>query len=143
MDARALSAEVTTPTAIYAGSVLDAARLSPLNARRRLFLTVGAGDVNEAGPERPPILHGRNDVTKSWFRAAPRAPVKLRAYGRTHFGVGGTADIYTAVKTSEHCDAFAAGKRHGSRYSSSVPAPTFLVGDRGIPASSSRTRTAS
>jgi UDP-N-acetylmuramate--alanine ligase len=58
MDARALAAEI--PGSIYAGSVLDAAR-SVAGALRPgdVFFTVGAGDVELAGPEVLRLLRER------------------------------------------------------------------------------------
>jgi UDP-N-acetylmuramate-alanine ligase len=57
MDARALAAEVTEPVAIYAGSVMDAAKVvAEALQPRDVFFTVGAGDVDKAGPEVLRIL---------------------------------------------------------------------------------------
>lgn len=60
MDARALTDELTAPAATYAGSVSEAARFVASDLRDGdVFLTVGAGDVNEAGPEVLRILSER------------------------------------------------------------------------------------
>ncbi len=61
MDARALAAEVTDPPAVYAGGVMEAAKtvagaLQPGD----VFFTVGAGDVDKAGPEVLRILRSAN-----------------------------------------------------------------------------------
>ncbi len=77
MDARALAAEITEPVAVYAGSVMDAAKtVAPALQQDDVFFTVGAGDVDKAGPEvlrllgtrpaRPEALEGERseDVSK-------------------------------------------------------------------------------
>ncbi|MEO8457920.1 MAG: UDP-N-acetylmuramate--L-alanine ligase, partial [Chloroflexota bacterium] len=57
MDARALAAEVRSPKATYAGPVLEAAKLVAAELRSGdVFFTVGAGDVDKAGPEVLRIL---------------------------------------------------------------------------------------
>jgi UDP-N-acetylmuramate-alanine ligase len=57
MDARALAAEVRQPKAVYAGSVLEAARtVAQALEPGDVFFTVGAGDVDRAGPEVLRIL---------------------------------------------------------------------------------------
>jgi len=58
MDARQLAAEV--PSAVYAGSVDDAAAVVARELREGdVFLTVGAGDVDRAGPAVLRILQER------------------------------------------------------------------------------------
>jgi UDP-N-acetylmuramate--alanine ligase len=58
MDARALANEI--PKAIYAGSVMDAARAVTAALRSGdVFFTVGAGDVELAGPEVLRLLRER------------------------------------------------------------------------------------
>lgn len=58
MDARALANEI--PQAIYAGSVLDAAKVVAEALRPGdVFFTVGAGDVELAGPEVMRLLRER------------------------------------------------------------------------------------
>lgn len=52
MDARALAAETTEPVAVYAGSVMDAAKtVAAALVPGDVFFTVGAGDVDKGGPE--------------------------------------------------------------------------------------------
>jgi UDP-N-acetylmuramate--alanine ligase len=52
MDARALAAEVTEPVAVYAGAVMDAAKtVAAALVPGDVFFTVGAGDIDKAGPE--------------------------------------------------------------------------------------------
>ena len=52
MDAQALAAEVSDPPAIYAGPVLEAAaRVADELRPGDVFFTLGAGDVDKAGPE--------------------------------------------------------------------------------------------
>lgn len=60
MDARALAAEIREPAAVYAGSVLESAKvvveaLQPGD----VFFTIGAGDVDKAGPEVLRLLRTR------------------------------------------------------------------------------------
>ncbi|HET8944508.1 MAG TPA: cyanophycin synthetase, partial [Dehalococcoidia bacterium] len=51
MDAEQLAREITSPPAMYAGSVREAAATVAADLRAGdVFFTVGAGDVNEAGP---------------------------------------------------------------------------------------------
>jgi UDP-N-acetylmuramate--alanine ligase len=51
LDAAALAAEVSEPKAIYAGAVADAAEtVAAALQRGDVFFTVGAGDVDKAGP---------------------------------------------------------------------------------------------
>ena len=46
-----LAAEITTPPAIYGGSIADSAELAAANAREGdLIITMGAGDIDAAGP---------------------------------------------------------------------------------------------
>jgi UDP-N-acetylmuramate-alanine ligase len=51
MNAEQLAREITHPPARYAGAVKDAAATVVAGLRKDdVFFTVGAGDVNEAGP---------------------------------------------------------------------------------------------
>jgi len=51
MNAKQLAAEIVDPPAQYAGTVTDAAAVVVMQLREDdVFFTVGAGDVNEAGP---------------------------------------------------------------------------------------------
>jgi UDP-N-acetylmuramate--alanine ligase len=60
MDARALAAEITEPVAIYAGSVMDAAKtVAAALLPGEVFFTIGAGDVDKAGPEVLRLLAAR------------------------------------------------------------------------------------
>jgi UDP-N-acetylmuramate--alanine ligase len=61
MNAEQLAREITAPAARYAGSVADAARAtaSDLNSGD-VFFTIGAGDVNEAGPLVLQLLGARS-----------------------------------------------------------------------------------
>ena len=51
MNAQQLATEIVDPPAQYAGAVRDAAAVVAAQLREDdVFFTVGAGDVNEAGP---------------------------------------------------------------------------------------------
>jgi UDP-N-acetylmuramate--alanine ligase len=60
MDAPALAAEIRNPPAVYAGTV-DEAAITAAKALRPgdVFLTVGAGDINEAGPRVLELLRAQ------------------------------------------------------------------------------------
>ena len=50
MTSEQLANEIVAPDAIYAGSVEDSGRLAAANAQRGdLLITMGAGDINDAG----------------------------------------------------------------------------------------------
>lgn len=51
MDAKALAAEIASPKAVYAGSVAEAAEVVAAELHEGdVFFTLGAGDVDKAGP---------------------------------------------------------------------------------------------
>jgi UDP-N-acetylmuramate--alanine ligase len=60
MDARTLAGQVRGPQAVYAGSVPDAAAIVAQSLRPGdVFFTVGAGDVDKAGPEVLRLLEAK------------------------------------------------------------------------------------
>jgi UDP-N-acetylmuramate--alanine ligase len=60
MNAEQLAHEITAPAARYAGNVPDAARIVASELRQGdVFFTIGAGDVNEAGPQVLQLLEAR------------------------------------------------------------------------------------
>ena len=60
MDAPALAAEIRNPPAVYAGTV-DEAAITAARALRPgdVFLTIGAGDINDAGPRVLELLRAQ------------------------------------------------------------------------------------
>jgi UDP-N-acetylmuramate--alanine ligase len=69
MDARALAAEIQHPAVSYSGSVQDSARAAAeaLHAGD-VFLTLGAGNVDEAAPEVLHLLNTKNSVQNGQAR---------------------------------------------------------------------------
>lgn len=60
MDARALAAEVTEPKAIFAGGVMESVKVVTEALKPGdVFFTIGAGDVDKAGPEVLRLLRAR------------------------------------------------------------------------------------
>jgi len=60
MDARALAAQIREPAAVYAGSVLESAKVVAEALRPGdVFFTIGAGDVDKAGLEVLRLLRAR------------------------------------------------------------------------------------
>lgn len=60
MDAQTLATEIREPKAIYAGSVMESAKVTAEALRPGdVFFTIGAGDVDKAGPEVLKILGAR------------------------------------------------------------------------------------
>jgi UDP-N-acetylmuramate--alanine ligase len=63
MDAEQLAREITSPPAKYAGSVGEAATTVAADLHAGdVFFTVGAGDVNEAGPLVLDVLRARAEA---------------------------------------------------------------------------------
>lgn len=60
MDAQTLAAEIREPEAVYAGNVLESAKVVAETLQAGdVFFTIGAGDVDKAGPEVLRLLRAR------------------------------------------------------------------------------------
>ena len=60
MDAQTLAAEIHEPKAVYAGSVMESAKVVAETLQASdVFFTIGAGDVDKAGPEVLRLLRAR------------------------------------------------------------------------------------
>jgi UDP-N-acetylmuramate-alanine ligase len=60
MDAQTLAAAIREPKAVFAGSVVESAKIVAETLQPGdVFFTIGAGDVDKAGPEVLRLLRAR------------------------------------------------------------------------------------
>jgi UDP-N-acetylmuramate--L-alanine ligase/UDP-N-acetylenolpyruvoylglucosamine reductase len=153
MDAQALANEIESPRARYVASFEEAARTAADMLRAGdVFFTIGAGDVDAAGPMVLGLLRNKEQGTGNKGRTENREP---RTRGRsglvedleriaevrlneplsrhTTFGVGGPADVYVVANDAEQLARIAiACREHGAPVFVLGSGSNIVVGDGGI-----------